>query len=122
MRNAILILLLAATAAACAGAPPPSAAPYTAPPTYGGLDCDALRQEAVKLSARVHAILAQDKTGRRSAPAKDKGLVSPWIASFYVAEGPGKEELLRLNESYRALGDVALGSECPVAGEMLVGF
>lgn len=121
MRTLCLSLVFASLAA-CTSVKVAHTGPYTAPPTYSGLDCAALRIEAVKISGRVHQILAADNTGRRSPAARDKGLASPWIATFYVADGPGKDELVRLNDSYRALGDVALGAECPVAGEMLVGF
>ena len=105
--------------ASCASAPPPSAGPYVAPATYGGLDCDALRREAVRLSARVREILAAEKKGRKSAPVRDKGLTSPWLATFYMTPGAGMEELRGLDPSYRAIAQAATDAECTVAGEML---
>src|SRR5690606_5692906 len=102
--------LAAAMAAAsilvgCATSPDKITGSYVSPIQYSSYDCDQLRMEMVRISAKVAEVSGQQKRqASNDAVAMGVGLVLFWPALFFLAGGNDrKEELANLKGQYDAL-------------------
>jgi len=103
----------------CASNPNKIQASYVSPLQYSHLDCDQIRMEMVRVSARVSEVSgAQKKQANGDAVAMGVGLVIFWPALFFLAGGDRKEELARLKGEYEALQSAAIEKKCSYAEEM----
>lgn len=113
---------LAATAilSACASSPDKISGTYVSPIQYSGYDCDQVRMEMTRISAKVNEVAGhQKRQASNDAVAMGVGLVLFWPALFFLAGGNDrKEELAGLKGQYDALTQVAIEKKCPVVQEM----
>jgi hypothetical protein len=117
--RALLVGVIAAQAVACATAPDKVSASYVSPLQYQGYDCDQIRQEMLRVSAKVREVSgAQAKSAKNDAIAVGVGVVLFWPALFFLASGDQKEELARLKGEYDALNQAAIQKKCSVADEV----
>jgi hypothetical protein len=104
---------------ACAESSDKISAAYVSPVQYANYDCDQLRTEITRVSARVHEVAgAQDKKHRNDQIATGVGIVLFWPALFFLMTDDNKAELSRLKGEYEALDHTAVEKKCPVAAEM----
>lgn len=86
---------------------------------YGSYDCDQIRTEMVRVSARVKEVAgAQQRQARNDQIAVGVGLVLFWPALFFLMSDDQKEELARMKGEYEALESAAIQKKCPVAEEI----
>ncbi len=117
--RALLVVAVASQAMACATAPDKVSASYVSPLQYQGYDCDQIRSEMMRVSAKVREVSgAQAKSAKNDAIAVGVGLVLFWPALFFLASSDQKEELSRLKGEYDALQQSAIQKKCPVAEEI----
>ena len=116
----LVALLCAGSLSACATAPDRISGSYVSPIQYSSYDCDQIREELVRISARVSEVSgAQKKQADSDAIAMGVGLVVFWPALFFLAGGNDrKEELARLKGEYEALESSAIQKKCSFAGEL----
>lgn len=104
---------------ACATKADHVSASYVSPLQYSNFDCDQVRMEMIRVSARVHEVAGvQNKQAKEDAWATGIGIVVFWPALFFLFKGDRKEELARLKGEYDALNEVAIEKKCPVAAEI----
>ncbi|MDP3173808.1 MAG: hypothetical protein Q8M88_05180 [Phenylobacterium sp.] len=115
-----IALMAALSVAACASSPDKIGATYVSPIQYSSYDCDQIRLEMVRLSAKVREVSgAQRNQASNDAVAMGVGLVLFWPALFFLAGGNDrKEELGNLKGQYDALTEAAIQKKCPVADEI----
>lgn len=103
---------------ACASNPDNISAAYVSPLQYQSYNCDQIRTELIRLSARVDEVTGQQrKKANNDAVAMGVGLVLFWPALFFLANGSDKrEELGRLKGEYDALQKAAVEKQCNLGG------
>jgi len=120
--RALLVGVIAAQAVACATAPDKVSASYVSPLQYQSYDCEQIRSEMLRVSAKVREVSgSQAKSAKNDAIAVGVGLVLFWPALFFLATGDQKEELARLKGEYDALEQSAISKKCAVADEIAAG-
>ncbi|WP_146184209.1 MULTISPECIES: hypothetical protein [unclassified Caulobacter] len=119
MKRILVALICASLVSACATAPDKISSSYISPLQYGGYDCGQIREEMMRVSAKVREVAgAQKKQSNSDAWALGVGLVLFWPALFFMVGGDQKEELSRLKGEYDALQQAAIQKKCPVAQEI----
>lgn len=117
----IAATLSAIAVTSCASSPDKITAAYVSPLQYGAYDCDQIRAEMIRLSARVREVAGvQKREANKDAVAMGVGLVLFWPALFFLIGSDQKEELSRLKGEYDALESAAIQKKCPVAEEIKV--
>jgi hypothetical protein len=112
-------LVCVALLAACAARSDQVTAAYVSPVQYSTLDCDQLRTELTRVSARVNEVAgAQDRKHRNDQIATGVGIVLFWPALFFLMSDDNKAELSRLKGEYDALDANAVQKKCSIADEM----
>lgn len=119
LRKIIAISCAAGVLAGCASSPDKISAQYVSPMQYASYDCDAVREEMIRVSNHVQQVAGvQRKKAKNDQIAMGVGLVLFWPALFFLAGGDKKEELSRLKGEYDALNQVAIQKRCAVADEI----
>ncbi len=119
MKKIIVAALCASLASACATAPDKISASYTSPLQYSGYDCDQIRSEMMRVSAKVREVAGvQHRQAKNDKWAMGVGLVLFWPALFFLVGSDKKEELAHLKGDYDALQEVAIQKKCPVVQEI----
>ncbi|WP_156398350.1 hypothetical protein [Caulobacter sp. Root1455] len=119
MKKICVAVLCASLVSACATAPDKISASYTSPLQYGGYDCDQIREEMVRVSAKVREVAGvQQRQAKNDKWAMGVGLVLFWPALFFLVGSDKKEELSHLKGDYDALQQAAIQKKCPVAQEI----
>lgn len=115
----VAVVVIVGILAGCATSPDKIQPTYISPLQYSHLDCDQIRQEIVRVNARISEVAGvQQKHANNDAVAMGVGLVIFWPALFFLAGGDRKEELARLKGEYEALQTVAIEKKCSFADEM----
>lgn len=117
----LVALATAAALAGCATAPEKISGSYVSPIQYSSYDCDQIRMEMQRVSAKVSEVAGvQKRQANNDAVAMGVGLVIFWPALFFLAGGNDrKEELANLKGTYDALTSSAIEKKCPYAGELI---
>ena len=119
LTRTIAAVTSASLLAACASSPDKVSASYVSPLQYGSYDCDQIRAEMTRVSARVKEVAgAQQRQARNDQIAVGVGLVLFWPALFFLMSDDQKEELARMKGEYDALESAAIQKKCPVADEI----
>lgn len=111
---------MAMALAGCATSPDKISGSYVSSIQYSSYDCDQIREEMMRVSAKVREVAgAQKSQSNKDAVAMGVGLVLFWPALFFLAGGNDrKEELANLKGQYDALNQVAIQKKCSVADEI----
>lgn len=92
---------------------------YVSPIQYQGYSCDQLRQEYVRVNAKMLEVAGkQDKEANKDAVAMGVGLVLFWPALFFLMGDDKKDELARLKGECDAIESCAIEKNCAVADEI----
>jgi hypothetical protein len=92
---------------------------YVSPLQYSDYDCDQVRGELVRVSAKVREVSgAQDKEAEGDAIATGVGLVLFWPALFFLIGEDRKHELGQLKGEYDSLQAAAVEKDCEIAAEI----
>lgn len=119
MKRLIASVCAAGLLSACASSSDSIQGSYVSPLQYSNYDCDQIRAELVRVSARVHEVAgAQDRKHRNDQIATGVGIVLFWPALFFLMGGDQKAELQRLKGEYDALDQESISKKCPTAAEM----
>jgi hypothetical protein len=119
MKRVITLTAACAVLAACATNPDKVSSSYISPLQYGNYDCDQIRAEMIRVSAKVSEISGvQKREATKDAVALGVGLVLFWPALFFMMGQDKKEELGTLKGQYDALQSAAIEKKCPVAQEI----
>lgn len=118
-RKVAVVAMCATMLAGCASTSDKISSSYVSPLTYSSYDCDQIRMELTRVSAKVQEVAgAQNKQAKNDKVAMGVGLVLFWPALFFLAGSDKKEELANLKGQYDALGVAAIEKKCPVAEEL----
>lgn len=118
-RKILVASLCAGLLSACATPADKVSATYVSPITYSPYDCDQIRMELVRVSAKVQEVAGvQNKQAKNDKIATGVGIVLFWPALFFLASSDKKEELANLKGQYDALSAAAIQKKCPVASEL----
>ncbi len=118
-RKLIVASVCAGLMTGCATSSDKISSSYVSPLTYSNYDCDQIRMELMRVSAKVQEVAgSQNKQAKNDKIAMGVGLVLFWPALFFLAGSDKKDELANLKGQYDALGTAAIEKKCPVANEM----
>lgn len=110
---AVAALCAGLIVSACATHPNDIQASYVSPMTYSAYTCDQIREENLRVTARVNEVTgAQRSRANRDTAAMTVGLVLFWPALFFMANGDQKDELSRLKGEYDALQLAGTQKQC----------
>jgi hypothetical protein len=110
-------LSLSLALGACATSPAQIGTSYISPLQYAQYDCAQLRQEMHRVSARVQAMVNQQRRdANRDALAVTAGMVVFWPALFLMSGRDNKEEIASLKGQYEAVEQAAIQSRCSLDG------
>lgn len=117
----IVAVACATALAGCTTAPEKISGSYVSPIQYSNYDCDQIRLEMQRVSAKVSEVAGvQKRQANNDAVAMGVGLVIFWPALFFLAGGNDrKEELANLKGTYDALTTTAIEKKCPYADELV---
>lgn len=116
----IISIALCAVMAGCATNPDKVSARYVSPVIYSNYDCDQLRQEMVRIGAKVDEVTGQQRSkARNDQIAMGVGMVVFWPAPFMLALGEDKKsELQGLKGQYDAVNEAAIMRKCGMPDEV----
>ena len=118
-RKLVVVGACASLVAGCASTSDKISSTYVSPLTYANYDCDQIRMELTRVSAKVQEVAgSQNKQAKNDKVAMGVGLVLFWPALFFLAGSDKKDELANLKGQYDALGTAAIEKKCAVANEM----
>ena len=118
-KSVALILIVAFLSSGCATSPDKIRATYVSPLQYYGLSCEQIREEMIRVSAKVGEVTGvQQSEATKDAWAMGVGLILFWPALFFLMGSDKKAELGRLKGEYEALETVAIRKNCGFAAEL----
>lgn len=94
-------------------------AQYVSPANFSSLNCEQVREELLRVSARVRQVSGQqDRKATNDAVATGIGIIVFWPALFFLMSDDHAAELGRLKGEYEALEHTARTKQCAVAAEL----
>lgn len=118
-RIVVAAACVASLVAGCATNPDKVSARYISPVLYSNYDCDQLRSELIRISAKVDEVTGQQRSkARNDQIAMGVGMIVFWPALFMLALGEDKKaELQGLKGQYDAVNEAAIMKKCGSADE-----
>jgi hypothetical protein len=117
--RAVSAMVLCFFVVGCSTASKNVSATYISPVQYQGYSCDQLRQEYMRVNARVLEISGrQDAEASKDAVAMGVGLVIFWPALFFLIGKDRSDELGRLKGECEAIESCAIEKNCTLATEI----